>query len=51
MNRKKRLLNWGLLGACIISTGLCSGCGSKEEEIPMGRYTEREVKLPGTAFT
>lgn len=27
-----------------------SACGSKEEEIPMGRYADREVKLPGTGF-
>lgn len=27
-----------------------SGCGGKEEEIPMGRYADREVKLPPGAF-
>lgn len=26
-------------------------CGTKEEEIPMGRYAEREVKLPDAGFT
>lgn len=27
-----------------------SGCGGKEEEIPMGRYADREVKLPPGTF-
>ena len=27
-----------------------SACGSKEEEIPMGRYADREVKLPPGTF-
>ncbi|MBP3475798.1 MAG: extracellular solute-binding protein [Lachnospiraceae bacterium] len=30
---------------------LLSACGSKEEEIPMGRYAEREVKLAGSGYT
>lgn len=29
---------------------LFSACGSKEEEIPMGRYADREVKLPAGTF-
>lgn len=29
---------------------LASGCGSKEEEVPMGRYADREVKLTGGPF-
>lgn len=28
---------------------LCA-CGSKEEEIPMGRYADREVKMPSGTF-
>ena len=27
-----------------------SACGSKEEEIPMGRYADREVELPKSTF-
>ena len=29
---------------------LFSGCGSKEEEVPMGRYADREVRLAGGPF-
>lgn len=29
---------------------LASGCDSKEEEVPMGRYADREVKLTGGPF-
>lgn len=40
--------------AAIVSVLCCmvllSACGSKEEEIPMGRYADREVKLPQGTF-
>ena len=29
---------------------MLTACGSKEEEIPMGRYADREVKLPDTGY-
>lgn len=29
---------------------MLSACGSKEEEIPMGRYADREVKLPAMGY-
>ena len=39
----------------IMTAALCmmalSGCGSKEEEIPLGRYADREVQLPGTGYS
>ena len=36
--------------AALCSMVLLAGCGEKEEEIPMGRYADREVKLPAGAF-
>ncbi len=42
--------NWrGVIGIMICA--LLFGCGSKEEEIPMGRYADREVKLPPGTFS
>lgn len=39
---------------CAVCAAACamilSACGSKEEEIPMGRYADREVKMPGAGF-
>ncbi len=35
----------GIIGAvCML---MLFGCGSEEEEIPMGRYADREVQMPG----
>lgn len=49
MKRKGRVLLY--LIACTVCAAL-SGCGGgKEEEIPMGRYADREVKLPPGTFT
>ncbi len=48
---KKQFVRSFLLGICILGSGLCAGCGSKEDEIAMGRYAEREVTLPGNGFT
>ena len=31
---------------CAACTAVLFACGSREEEIPMGRYADREVKLP-----
>lgn len=48
MKRKGRVLLY--LIACTVCAAL-SGCGGgKEEEIPMGRYADREVKLPGAGY-
>ena len=48
MKRKGRALLY--LIACTVCAAL-SGCGGgKEEEIPMGRYADREVKLPGAGY-
>lgn len=39
---------------CAVLGLLCgitlSACGEREEEIPMGRYADREVKLPGAGY-
>ena len=34
----------------LCSMVLLAGCGEKEEEIPMGRYADREVKMPRGTF-
>ena len=48
MIRKRRIL------VSILFLAICAmmlfACGSKEEEIPMGRYADREVKLPAGTF-
>ena len=36
-----------LIAVCVLAL---TACGSREEEIPMGRYADREVKLPGAGF-
>lgn len=42
------------LCTAVMTLSICavfSGCGGgKEEEIPMGRYADREVKLPGAGY-
>lgn len=38
------------LMVCIVCAALSSCGGGKEEEIPMGRYADREVKLPPGTF-
>lgn len=49
MKRKVRVVFYIMV--CVICAVL-SGCGgSQEEEIPMGRYADREVKLPPGTFT
>lgn len=48
--RKRKML----LCVAAITAVMCAalfGCGSKEEEIPMGRYADREVKLPPGTFS
>ena len=45
---KKR---WVTVAAAVLcSMVLLSACGSKEEEIPMGRYADREVEMPAGTF-
>ena len=48
MSKKRRWLLHVML--CMVCALLFSACGSKEEEIPMGRYADREVKLPDTGY-
>ena len=49
---KRESIRHGLLCAIIvmICAMLLYACGSEKEEIPMGRYADREVKLPGTGY-
>lgn len=47
MMRKGRALLYIMV--CAVCAAFC-GCGGKEEEIPMGRYADREVKLPPGTF-
>ena len=48
MKRRRRVLLY--IMSCVVCAVL-SGCGgSQEEEIPMGRYADREVKLPPGTF-
>ncbi|MCM1237312.1 MAG: ABC transporter substrate-binding protein [Ruminococcus flavefaciens] len=37
------------LGMCVFVLSACGG-KEKEDDVPMGRYTEREVILPGTGY-
>lgn len=46
---KKRKYVAAILPVVCCMALLCA-CGSKEEEIPMGRYADREVKLPSGTF-
>lgn len=50
--RKGERIRQGLLRAVIVM--MCAmmlyACGSEKEEIPMGRYADREVKLPGAGY-
>lgn len=42
---------WIAVAAAVLcSMVLLAGCGEKEEEIPMGRYADREVKMPRGTF-
>ena len=45
--RKGRVLLYIMV--CAVCAAFC-GCGDKEEEIPMGRYADREVELPPGTF-
>ncbi|MCM1122310.1 MAG: extracellular solute-binding protein [Eubacterium sp.] len=45
--RKHCFAGMALFILCLL---LLAGCGSKEEEVPMGRYADREVKLPPGTF-
>lgn len=52
--QKDRGLTRSRLCAALLAAVMCMGlfgCGSLEEEIPMGRYADREVKLPSGTFT
>lgn len=52
--QKDRDLTRSRLYAALLAAVMCVGlfgCGSLEEEIPMGRYADREVKLPSGTFT
>lgn len=48
MKAKKGIV-FTILGICVFLLGAC-GNTPKEDDIPMGRYTEREVILPGTGY-
>lgn len=42
---------WTAVAAAVLcGMVLLAGCGEKEEEIPMGRYADREVKMSGTGY-
>ena len=45
--RKGRVLLYIMV--CAVCAAFC-GCGDKVEEIPMGRYADREVELPPGNF-
>ncbi|MDE7199292.1 MAG: hypothetical protein K2O15_10465, partial [Lachnospiraceae bacterium] len=49
---KRESIRHGLLRAVVVvmCAMLLSACGSEEEENPMGRYADREVKLPGAGY-
>lgn len=47
MKRRGRVLFYLMI--CVMCAVLI-GCGEREEEIPMGRYADREVKLPPGTF-
>ncbi|MDE7232353.1 MAG: hypothetical protein K2N37_04690, partial [Lachnospiraceae bacterium] len=46
-SRSAGLLRVVFVAACAL---MLSACGSKEEEIPMGRYADREVEMPTGTF-
>ncbi len=48
--RKRKAFVGSVLFMCL-AVFLFTGCGSREEEIPMGRYNEREVKTQGGGFS
>ncbi|MCM1256618.1 MAG: extracellular solute-binding protein [Roseburia sp.] len=41
----------GLILFAAVLLCLLGGCGGKEEEVLMGRYADREVKLPGSGYS
>lgn len=48
---RKRIKRKCMAAAAAVLCGmLLAACGSREEEIPMGRYADREVKLPPGTF-
>ncbi|MDE7199293.1 MAG: extracellular solute-binding protein [Lachnospiraceae bacterium] len=51
---KSRIEGWRAAAtaifACLCCMTVFAGCGEKEEEIPMGRYADREVKMPSGTF-
>ncbi|MCM1256614.1 MAG: extracellular solute-binding protein [Roseburia sp.] len=47
--KKRRSIAVMMLGLCVFFLGACKNM-SKEDAIPMGRYTEREVILPGSGY-
>ncbi len=47
VNRKCRFPHIALAVMCAL---LLAACGGREEEIPLGRYADREVKLPGAGY-
>lgn len=49
MGRKRRLFVYAVF--LIMLAGILGGCGGKEEEIPMGRYADKAVKLPSGTFS
>ena len=48
MKKKRRVLLYIMM--CAMCAALCGCGGDQEEEIPMGRYADREVKLPPGTF-
>lgn len=48
MKTKRRVLLYIMI--CAMCAALCGCGGDQEEEIPMGRYADREVKLPPGTF-
>lgn len=48
MKKKRRVLLYIMI--CAMCAALCGCGGDQEEEIPMGRYADREVKLPPGTF-
>ncbi|MDE7429388.1 MAG: hypothetical protein K2N00_09020, partial [Lachnospiraceae bacterium] len=51
MRKMSKIRRWFLyVMLCMVCSLLFSACGSKEEEIPMGRYADREVKMSGTGY-
>lgn len=50
-NRRAFKRKWMTAAAAVLCGIMLSSCGSKEEEIPLGRYADREVKLPPGTFS